>query len=62
MIIEISFNRYQHNWYVGELYHKFYEYLIDKHGNDSIKFTSMDELAESRFAKTQPAEPPPTMM
>lgn len=46
MIIEISFNRYQHNWYVGELYHKFYEYLIDKYGNDSIKFTSMDELAE----------------
>lgn len=46
MTIEISFNRYQHNWYVGELYHKFYEYLVDKYGSDSIQFTPMDELAE----------------
>ena len=46
MTIEISFNRYQHNWYVGELYQKFYEYLVEKYGNDSIQFTHMDKLAE----------------
>jgi hypothetical protein len=47
MTIEISFDRYQHNWYVGELYHKFYEYLIEKYGNDII-FTPISELA-NRF-------------
>ena len=51
MIIEISFNRYQHNWYVGELYHKFYEYLVDMYGNNNVVYTSMDDLAR-RFGHT----------
>lgn len=54
MIIEISFNRYQHNWYVGELYHKFYEYLVDMYGNNNVVYTPMDDLAR-RFGHTSDA-------
>ena len=47
MTFEVSFNRYQHDWYVGELYHQFYEHLVSKYG-DEVKFVPFSELS-SRF-------------
>ena len=45
MIIEVSYNKYQSNWYVGELYDKFYKYLVSKYGND-VFFTPMETLSK----------------
>ena len=51
MVIEVSFNRYQHNWYVGELYHQFYEYLVSKYG-DGVIYVSLNDLSD-RYGTTE---------
>ena len=45
MTIEVSFNRYQHDWYVGEIYHLFHEHLVSKYGDDVI-YTPISELSQ----------------
>lgn len=43
MSIIISYNRYQHNWYVGELYHSFANHMSSLYKNIQIK--SLSEMA-----------------
>lgn len=44
MSIVISYNRYQHNWYVGELYHAFATYMSSIYTD--IEFCSLSDMAQ----------------
>lgn len=59
MRLLISFDKYQENWYVGELYHAFFKYLNDTQGIDveycnikdlSLKYPPVDDRYSSIFS------------